>query len=132
LRGFAPRRDGLSIVGRRPSRFFRLNSAAMPKAIRFRRTMGVSPSCMIRALIVDDHALVREGMALLIQRLSADVEVMHAATLRGAIDELTKQPVDLVLVDYFLPDAVGDEPLTRIAEVAGDARIIVFSGDDDG
>lgn len=87
---------------------------------------------MLRALIVDDHALVREGMALLLQRMAAEVEVVHAASLKDALAELARAPMGLVILDYFLPDAVGDEPISRVLAAAGGAPIIVLSGEDDG
>ena len=64
----------------------------------------------MRVCIVDDHAIVREGLRLV---LAADPElgteiVAEASSGAEAMQMLSRQPVDVAVVDYRLPDTTGD------------------------
>lgn len=85
----------------------------------------------MKVLLVDDHALFREGLALLMAQHWQDVEVLQAERLAQAI-AIVKQHVDLdvVLLDLALPDSQGLDALPRMHEAAPDARIVVLSADD--
>jgi DNA-binding NarL/FixJ family response regulator len=81
----------------------------------------------IRVLCVDDHALVREGMAALINR-QGDMRVIAEATTGSDGIELFRvhQP-DVSLVDLRLPDISGIEVIARILGERPDAHILVVS-----
>ncbi|NML42805.1 response regulator transcription factor [Ramlibacter sp. G-1-2-2] len=85
----------------------------------------------MKVLLVDDHALFREGLALLMAQHWQDVEVLQAERLAQAI-AMVRQHVDLdvVLLDLALPDSQGLDALPRMHEAAPDARIVVLSADD--
>jgi DNA-binding NarL/FixJ family response regulator len=83
---------------------------------------------MIRVLIVDDHPIVREGVALILER-EPDIRVVGAADgieegLRLAAD---RKP-DVVVLDLKLPDAPESESVQRFA-TAG-PRLVVFTAND--
>ncbi len=86
-------------------------------------------------LLVDDHALFREGLALLIaHRLSTPaltIEVLEAGDLSQARDVLAMHPdVSLALLDLGLPDHQGLGTLTQWTEMAPQIPVVVLSADD--
>ncbi len=83
----------------------------------------------MKILIVDDHALVREGLRQVLRGLDDDVEVLDAANCARAF-ELARQHanLDLVLLDYHLPDMNGQEALEVFACQHPELPIIMLSG----
>jgi len=79
----------------------------------------------MKLLLVDDHAIVRDGLKRLIASRFA-YEVHEAADGREALAMLRRQPVDLVILDLNLPGLGGVELLRRIVQTGG-ARVLVFS-----
>jgi DNA-binding NarL/FixJ family response regulator len=71
----------------------------------------------MRLLLVDDHVLFREGVAGLI-RAQADLEVVgEAGSVAEAIAMAHTLPLDLILMDFSLPDGTGlDATLAILAE----------------
>ena len=86
--------------------------------------MRTSP---IRVLCVDDHALVREGLAVLINR-QEDMRVIAEATSGSDGIKLFRihQP-DVSLVDLRLPDISGIEVIAGMLGEKPDARILVLT-----
>lgn len=85
----------------------------------------------MRVLLVDDHALMREGLALLIGTVDPSVQIEHAASLAQALQQLDAAPQpDLVLLDLGLPDAQGIAGLVRLRERAEGLPVVVLSGSD--
>ena len=85
----------------------------------------------MKALLVDDHAMFRDGLSLLIAHRFADVELLHAGNLAQALTQLARHAdLDVVLLDLALPDSSGLEALTRLRETDTWARIVVLSADD--
>lgn len=84
-----------------------------------------APGPPARLLIVDDHALVREGLANLISA-QPDLDVVgQAGSMREAITMARDLHPDVVLMDFTLPDGTGDEA-TRMILAALPATKIVF------
>jgi len=85
----------------------------------------------MKVLLVDDHGLFREGLALVMAQHCQGVELLQAERLAQAIT-LVKQHVDLdvVLLDLALPDSQGLDALPRLHEATPNARIVVLSADD--
>lgn len=82
-------------------------------------------------LLVDDHALFREGLCLLLSDLSADMECAHAGSCDEALDHVRRQAFDIVMLDYHLPGRHGLEALTAIHEASNAPRIVVLSAEED-
>jgi DNA-binding NarL/FixJ family response regulator len=88
----------------------------------------------IRVLSVDDHALLREGIASIITH-QADLElVSQASGGREAIQQYREHRPDVTLMDLRMPDLSGIEALLAIRVEFPEARIIMlttFEGDED-
>jgi DNA-binding NarL/FixJ family response regulator len=87
---------------------------------------------VIRVLAVDDHALVRDGIAFSLQA-EADMQVVaEAATGQEAIDLFRLHRPDVTLMDLQMPGMNGIDAMLVIKEEFPSARIIVittYSGD---
>lgn len=81
----------------------------------------------IRILLVDDHAVVRQGFKLILNQ-QHDMEVIGEASQgREAVRfALTLRP-DLVIMDIAMPEVNGVEATRRIIEQSPDCRILILS-----
>ena len=81
----------------------------------------------IRILAADDHALLRRGIASLVNA-QPDMElVAQAATGREALTQFRKHLPDVTLMDLQMPDMNGIEAMIGIRSEFPDARIIVLT-----
>ena len=82
---------------------------------------------MIRTVIVDDHALFREGLASIIQ-LEPDIEVSGlAGTVQEAVEVVRTLKPDLVLMDFVLPDGTGADATRMVLKEHPDCKIIFLT-----
>lgn len=83
----------------------------------------------MKILVVDDHALVREGLRQVLKGLDDEVEVLEAGSCTRAFElALMHADLDLVLLDYHLPDMNGLQALDVFALQVPELPIIVLSG----
>src|SRR4029077_28196 len=82
---------------------------------------------MIRVLIVDDHALLREGLRSRLEREAGIAVVGEADTAERAASVARKVQPDLILLDLLLPRKGGYDAIPELRAVAPDARILVVS-----
>jgi CheY-like chemotaxis protein/anti-sigma regulatory factor (Ser/Thr protein kinase) len=82
----------------------------------------------VRVLLVDDVADVRRLVRIAL-RLRGGFEVVgEAGAGLQAIELATRLRPDIVLLDLGLPDLAGRDVLSRVREVAPDAKVVVFTG----
>ena len=92
----------------------------------------MSDSGLIRILIVDDHALMRNGIAGLVNAEPDMKTIAEAATGVEAIKQFRQYHPDITLMDLQMPDMGGIEAIIGIRADFPQARIIVlttYSGD---
>ncbi len=82
-----------------------------------------------RALVVDDHPLVRESMVTRLKAMGA-TEVVEAASIAEARARARNGPLELAVVDLGLPDGSGLDLLATL-RTAGWQRLVVLSAADD-
>jgi DNA-binding NarL/FixJ family response regulator len=81
----------------------------------------------IRILTADDHALLRAGIASLVE-IEPDMElVAQASTGREAIEQFRRHRPDITLMDLQMPDISGIEATIAIRSEFPDARIVVLT-----
>lgn len=81
---------------------------------------------MTRVLVVDDHAIVRDGLKRLLKE-RPNTEVLEAASGEIALGMHGKHKLDLILLDLNLPGIGGLELLRRLARAKPAVPILVFS-----
>lgn len=87
---------------------------------------------MIRLMTVDDHPLMREGVATLIGAQPDMSLIAEASNGREAVEAFQRHRPDVVLMDLRLPDMTGIDALAEIRAQFPDARVIMlttFEGD---
>ena len=85
----------------------------------------------VRVLLVDDHAVVREGYRRLLERTPEIEVVAEAATGEDAYRVFCELTPDVVVMDINLPGMSGIEAARRMLAREPDARILVFSMHED-
>lgn len=83
----------------------------------------------MRILIIDDHALFRAGMALLLARLDQDVEVVEAGCVEDALALARPAPPDfaLVLLDVSLQGTTGLQGLRAVQQAFPGSAVVILS-----
>jgi DNA-binding NarL/FixJ family response regulator len=84
-------------------------------------------SAQIRILSVDDHALVRQGIAVLIGTQSDMTLVAEASNGREAVQQFRAHRPDITLMDLQMPEMNGLDAITAIRGEFPDAQIIVLT-----
>jgi DNA-binding NarL/FixJ family response regulator len=81
-------------------------------------------------LLVDDHRLVLESLARVLGE-EPDIDIVGTATTVAEAKEVAREPVDVVLMDYRLPDGTGVEATRAIKARWPASRIIMLTAVDD-
>jgi len=82
---------------------------------------------MIRLVIVDDHALFREGLASIL-RLEPDIEVSGLAnSVREAVEVVGRLKPDIILMDFALSDGTGADATRMVLREHPDCKIIFLT-----
>jgi len=82
---------------------------------------------VIRVLVVDDHPIVLDGVALALERTSFLQLAGYARTGREAVAAVQRFGPDVVLLDLRLPDMLAPEVVRGMLAVAPRVKVIVFT-----
>lgn len=82
---------------------------------------------MIRVYVVDDHAVVRDGLRYLLEAQTDITVVGDAGTGRQAVQEVPGLKPDVVVMDVAMPDLNGIEATAQIREDCPTTRVIILS-----
>ena len=84
----------------------------------------------IRVVVVDDHAVVRSGIKLLLDAHEGIDVVGEAGNAKDAIFRVREQTPDVILLDLVMPGEGGIEVLPKLLKEAPDAKVLVLSMQD--
>jgi DNA-binding NarL/FixJ family response regulator len=94
--------------------------------------METSENQPIRVLIVDDHAVVRTGLRLLLNQHPTIAVVGETASIAQTLAFARQTPVDLILLDLDLNGENGLDAIAELLAIQPRARILVLTGVTDG
>jgi two-component system nitrate/nitrite response regulator NarL len=80
-------------------------------------------------LIVDDHALFREGLRALLANISPGLSITEASSVEGAVDECKSVQFRMALLDLGLSTTDGLQTLESFRSAVPEVPVIVLSGD---
>lgn len=84
-----------------------------------------------KILVIEDHAVVRESLLLLLDLRLPDLVLREAGTLAAGLRMLSGEPdINLLLLDLDLPDSRGMATLVRAREAAPRVPVVVLSAAD--
>ena len=81
----------------------------------------------MRVLLADDHALVRNGLKLVLQHLDPGVEVLEAGDGREAVSIARREKPDMALIDITMPGLNGIDAIPLLREAAPRMRLLIVS-----
>jgi len=90
-----------------------------------------TPSSAIRIILVDDHAILRQGMKQLLETEERFTVCGEAGTGEEAIMQAFALKPDIILMDINLPKISGYESSRAILTAWPDAKIVILSNQDD-
>jgi DNA-binding NarL/FixJ family response regulator len=92
---------------------------------------GATDAACITVLLVDDHAVVREGYRRLLERHGDIAVIGEAAEAEGAYAAFCSLAPQIVVMDITLPGTSGIEAMRRMQSFRPDARVLIFSMHED-
>jgi DNA-binding NtrC family response regulator len=81
-----------------------------------------------KVLVIDDDETLREMMGAMLTRMGFFVMEAENGTRAIEVSESSADPIDIVIMDLFLPDIRGDKLGPKIIEKHPDLKLIVMSG----
>ena len=82
---------------------------------------------VIRVFLADDHAIVRDGLRMVLEA-HPDLRVVgEASDGRGAVAEVRRLLPDVVVMDIAMPQSNGIEATMRIRELVPKAKVVILS-----
>ena len=81
----------------------------------------------MRVLIVDDHAVLRDGLKHIIDEPRGTTVCREASTAQQAVDLVQQEEWDLVVLDISLGDISGLDVLKQIKQVRPTLPVLIFT-----
>jgi DNA-binding NarL/FixJ family response regulator len=88
------------------------------------------PAVVIRVLIVEDHPVVAEGLASLLEDYPDLAIVSCVDSVAGVVRVLEEISADLVVIDFHLPDGTGADAADHMRARSPSTAIVFLSADD--
>lgn len=85
----------------------------------------------LKLLIVDDHAIFREGLRALLDMEDDFTVIGEASSGKEALSMVADEPPDVILLDLHLPDGSGAEFCRHLLKVSPQSRVLILSAYDD-
>jgi DNA-binding NarL/FixJ family response regulator len=95
-----------------------------PSEVRMRSSPGSTP---LRVLLVDDHELVRQGLASLLERHPRFQVVAQAGSVAEAIAQAHTNRPDVIVMDVRLPDGSGIEAAREIRAEQPEIKVLLLT-----
>jgi len=89
--------------------------------------MSETPARPLTLLVVDDHEVVRQGLASMLDRRPGFQVVAEAGTVAESLDMAHRFEPDLVVMDVRLPDGSGIEACRDIRADLPDTRVVILT-----
>lgn len=89
------------------------------------------PTKPIRVALVDDHAIVRQGLASMLRDFDQIALLIIATNGQDFLNQLEEQPVDIVLLDIEMPVLSGIQTLQQLSTQFPEVKAIMLSMHDD-
>lgn len=86
---------------------------------------------MLKLLVVEDHALVREGLLVTLKNLGMEIQGFGAANASEAIGVLEAEDIDMVILDLMLPGTQGQALLPIVRRRFPAVPVVILSALDD-
>src|SRR5262249_41197301 len=96
--------------------------------------VGRSPGNLplMKVLVVDDHALIREALHGVLKKLTRDAVILEASDCVQTMEAVASHPdISLILLDLNLPDRDGFSMLTELRERNPAVSVVVLSATQD-
>lgn len=78
-------------------------------------------------LIADDHHVVLTGTSLILESRIPNIAIDQAEDYPEALDKISKQKYDLIILDINMPEAKNKKMISEIKELDPDIKILIFS-----
>lgn len=84
-----------------------------------------------KILIVDDHLVVRTGVAIVLKDQIEDMAISHAENFFETIAILKEEVFDLIILDINIPGGKNTEMIQEIRAIRPDSKILMFSASEE-
>lgn len=84
-----------------------------------------------KILVVDDHPVVRDGLAMLINCETNLTVVASAGNAAQAVKAVKKHPIDLAIVDMLFKDTTGNRITQKIKRICPNLMVLILSMSDE-
>jgi two-component system, NarL family, nitrate/nitrite response regulator NarL len=86
----------------------------------------------MNVLVVDDHPVLREGIAALLRQAGPDTVVHQEGDVAGALKLAAERPdLDVIVLDLMMPGIGGMQAIAEFGRVRADVPVIVLSSSED-
>ncbi|GGM96305.1 DNA-binding response regulator [Dyadobacter beijingensis] len=83
---------------------------------------------MTNALIIEDHAVVRMGMGLVIREVLPNASIFESEDFNDGLRIAKERPIDLVILDIHVPGGQDVKMIDMIKSANNATKVLVFSG----